>query len=217
MCLLGNSSSLVIADVGVEGGDKHEGLIHELGNALTVSLNTNNAVLVERIASISQKVDGVEDVADDQGLENIKLEVTTGTSDSHSDMVAHNLSADHGKSFALSRVDFTRHNGAARFVLRKGELSETASRTRSEEADIVSNLEKRSSNSVEGTMEEDKSVLSSKRFEFVRSGLKIETSFLGEVLSNLLGEANIGVEASSDGSTTLSDFMNIFKCHFDAL
>ena len=217
MCLLCNSSSLVIANIGVKSGDKHERLIHELGNALTVGLNTNNAILVERIASISQKVDGVQDIADDQGLENIELEVTTGASNSHSDLVAHNLSTDHGKSFALSRVDLARHDGAARLVLRKGELSETASRTRSEEANIISNLEKRSSNSVEGTVKKDKSVLSSKRFELVRCGLEFEASFLSEILSNLLGEPNIGVQASSDSSSTLSDFVDIFKSHFNAL
>jgi hypothetical protein len=36
--------------------------------------------------------------------------MTVGTSDGDGGVVAHDLSADHGKSFALSRVDFARHN-----------------------------------------------------------------------------------------------------------
>lgn len=60
-------------------------------------------------------------------------------------------------------------------------------------------------------MKVDKSVLGGQSFELVRSGHKVVASLLGEVLSDLLSETNIGVEASADGSATLCDLMDIDK------
>ena len=52
---LGDLGGLVVADVGVEGGDQHQGLVHQLADVLPVGLDTNHAVVCERHARISKQ------------------------------------------------------------------------------------------------------------------------------------------------------------------
>jgi len=47
VCLLGDSCSLVVTDIWVHGSHKHQALIKQLVNSLSVSDNANDTVLVE--------------------------------------------------------------------------------------------------------------------------------------------------------------------------
>jgi len=71
-----NLGSLVVTNVRVEGGDKHEGLVEDVVDLLTVSRHVCNAVKVKRLARISKQGNGVENITDDERLEDVKLKVT---------------------------------------------------------------------------------------------------------------------------------------------
>jgi uncharacterized membrane-anchored protein len=47
------STDLVVADVRVESSDQHETVLHEMGDALCVSLNANDAVVSEAPAAVA--------------------------------------------------------------------------------------------------------------------------------------------------------------------
>jgi hypothetical protein len=68
------------------------------------------------------------------------LELTTGTSHTHGGLIAHDLGSDHRGCFTLSRVNLPGHDTAAWFIFREAELAKSATRTRTEEANIVGNL-----------------------------------------------------------------------------
>lgn len=97
----------------------------------------------------------MEDVSDDQGLENIELEMSIASTDGHSHVVTHDLGAAHSEGLTLSRVDLSWHNRRAWLVLGKRDLTEATSWTRSEEPDIIGNFHERYRNSVEGSAEMD--------------------------------------------------------------
>ena len=67
---------------------------------------TYDAFISEGDRSISDEPDGPEDVRDNQGLEDVELEVAVGAANGDSDVIAHHLSGDHRDGFALSWVDF---------------------------------------------------------------------------------------------------------------
>jgi hypothetical protein len=123
---LGDVSSLVVADVGVEGGDQHERLVQDLLDLVSVGNHTFNTVQVEGLAGVAEESNAVQDVLDDQGLEDVQLEVTVAASDGHGSVVAHNLSADHGDGLALGGVDLAGHDGRTGLVLGEGKLTKTA-------------------------------------------------------------------------------------------
>lgn len=52
---LGNLGSLVVADVRIECRHQHQRLVHDLGNAICVSLDAVHAVCRERAAAIGWK------------------------------------------------------------------------------------------------------------------------------------------------------------------
>ena len=97
-------------------------------------------LLDEGVRGITDQSDGVEDVSDDHGSEDIQFEVTIRSTDSNSDVVTHNLAADHRNGFTLGWVDLTEHDRTAWFVFREEQFSETTSGARSQESDIVSDL-----------------------------------------------------------------------------
>lgn len=111
--VLGDPAGLVVADLAVEAGDQHERLAHELVDALTVGLDADNAVLLERAHAISEETDGVKEVLDQNGLEDVELEMTGSTGDGDGAVVAHDLGADHGEGLALGGVDLAGHDGRA--------------------------------------------------------------------------------------------------------
>ena len=83
----------------------------------------------------------MQDVFNDHGSEDVEFEMTIASTDSDSDVVTHNLAADHSEGFTLSGVNFTGHDGWAGFVFGEEEFTETTSGTRTEESDIVGDLQ----------------------------------------------------------------------------
>jgi hypothetical protein len=51
---LRNLRRLVIADVRIQRGNKHERILHVIGDALVVRFNPYGTMLIERIASVSK-------------------------------------------------------------------------------------------------------------------------------------------------------------------
>jgi len=79
MRLFGHLGRLVVADLGGEGGDQHEGaagIVFQLGG---ISLNSIHAELTEAAARISQELNGVKKVMNDDRLEDVELEVPLGS------------------------------------------------------------------------------------------------------------------------------------------
>lgn len=159
----------------------------------------------------------MEEIANHNGLEHIKLELTVHARDGGSNVVAHNLSANHGQRFTLGGVDLSRHDGRTGFVLRKAELSETATRTRSEVTDILSNLEQRCGKGVQGARCLGDGIMSSQDFKFVGSSLELGSGKLGDLSSNFHVEALECVQASPDSGTTLGEKTEVRKGVLNAL
>ena len=104
MCSLGNLSSSIVANMGVESSDKHEGLVEQPVDLLPVGHDAHYTVVSEGNTGVSQEADGAEDVGDHHRLEHIELKVAVGTTNSDSHMVAHHLSSHHGDGFTLGWI-----------------------------------------------------------------------------------------------------------------
>lgn len=52
-----NLRRLVIANVRIQRGNKHKGILHVIRDALTVRFNPCGAMLIERIASVGKQAD----------------------------------------------------------------------------------------------------------------------------------------------------------------
>lgn len=124
----------------IQGSDEHETLVHDLRNVVDVGLNANDTILRERRARIAQKSCGSQRIGNYHRLKDVEFKVSVAASDGGRYVVAHDLSRDHGDSFALSRIYFSGHDGTAGFVLRKGKFTEATSRTAAEESNVVGDL-----------------------------------------------------------------------------
>lgn len=97
MSIFSNFSSILVSDMWVQRSDKHQRLTHQSIDSSLVGLDSLDTILGETLATISDQSDGVENISGDHRSEDIQLEVTIRSSDSGSDVVPHNLTADHGK------------------------------------------------------------------------------------------------------------------------
>lgn len=182
-----------------------------------VGLETVHQVLLEALHAIRKNARAVQKVADHDGLEHVKLELTVHTTNGSSDVVTHNLGADHGKGLALSGVDLSRHDRGAGLVLGEDQLAQTATRSRTEVTDILGDLEERASKGVKGTRGLDDRIVSSENLELVGGGLEFGASHLGDLGGNGLIKALEGVQTSTDSSSTLSKIAEVGKRVLNAL
>ena len=159
----------------------------------------------------------MEKVADNQGLVNIQLELAVHATNSGSNVVAHDLGADHGQGFALRGVDLARHDGGARLVLGQNQLAKTTSGSAAEVSDILGNLGEGASQCVQAPGCLDNGVVRSKGLELVGGSLEFGTSHLGDFLGNSLGETFESVDAGAHSSASLCKQPQIRKRALDPL
>ena len=159
----------------------------------------------------------MKQVANDEGLVDVKLELAVHAADGASNVVAHDLSADHSQGLALGRVDLAGHDGAARLVLGQDELAEAATGAAAEVADVLGNLGERGRKGVKAAMGLHDSVVRSKSLELVGGSLKLSAGHLADLLSNALGEALEGVDTGADSSAALGEQAQVGKGALNAL
>jgi len=130
----------------------------------------------------------VDDVSNYHWSKDIQLKMSICTSNGDSYVVSDDLCAAHSKGLTLSWVDFTRHNRTARFIFRQKKFSQTTTRTRSQETDIVSNFHECASSSVKSTREFHESIIALESFEFVWCSCEFIASFNRYLFSDGLCE-----------------------------
>mmetsp|Transcript_57930 Transcript_57930/g.66119 ORF Transcript_57930/g.66119 Transcript_57930/m.66119 type:complete len:245 (-) Transcript_57930:715-1449(-) len=201
--------------MGVESSDKHERFVQQLVDIIFSGLNTLDTVLLEGSARITNQSNGVQDITHHQGFEDVEFEMSVGSTNRDSNMVSHNLSANHSQGFTLCGVDFAGHDGRSRFVFGQHQFAETTSRSRSQKSDIIANFHQRNSEGVQSSTELDQSIMSSQGFEFVGGGGELVTSFCGDGFGNGFSESDISVDTSSDSSSSLSQFRQFGQIGLD--
>lgn len=180
-------------------------------DSLAVGLETFNQVVLETDHGVGQDAGAVQKVADHHGLENVQLELAAHAANSGSDVVTHDLGADHSQSLTLGGVDFSRHDRGTGLVLGQDQLTQTATGTGTKVTDILSNLEERASQGVQGAGGLNDGVVGGQDLELVRGGDELGTSKLGDLGSDSLVEALESVQTGTDGSTTLSKLTEVRK------
>lgn len=178
----------VVSHSAVEAGNQHETLVKDLVDLLLVGLDSDNTVLGETPRSVSQQSDALEQVLDQDGLEDVELELTVRSGDRDGSVVPNNLGGDHGQGLALGRVDLSGHDGRTGLVLGQREFTKTASRSGSEVSDVVGDLHQGDGDRVHGTGSLDDGIVSGQslelRFHTVRKRFNPGRSRFRRILSN---------------------------------
>lgn len=186
-------------------------------NPLLIRLQALHQVQLEAHHRIRQDANAVQQIANHQRLEHVEFELAAHATDGSSDMVAHDLSADHGQGFTLRRVDLARHDGGTRLVLRQDQFAETAARAGAEVSDILRDLEQRTRERVKGAGSLDDGVVRGQNLELVRRGLEFRAGQLGNFLSDAFRKALEGVQARADGGTALREETEVRQAGLDTL
>lgn len=136
-------------------------------DARLISLQTLNKVGVEAVHAIGENAHAVEQVGDHDRLENVEFKLAVHTTDGGSDVVTHDLGADHSEGLALGGVDLARHNRRSRLILGEAELTKTAAGAGAEVADVLGDLEQRAGQGVQRSGSLDDGVVGSENFKLV--------------------------------------------------
>ena len=110
MCVLGDLGGVVVADVRVECRDEHERVVQVLVNARAVKLYPFDAEFDEAAAGVLQQPDGVEQVVNHHGVEDVQLEVPLRACEAYRRVVTQDLHGDHRQRLRLRGVDLARHD-----------------------------------------------------------------------------------------------------------
>ena len=181
MRCISDLSGLVVADVRIQRRHEHQGLIEQLLDAGVVRLDTRDAVDVEGDGCIPEQLGALEEVGRHDGLKNVELEVALHACHRDRRVIPYDLGADHRHSLSLRGVDLTGHDGGAGLIGRDDDLTDTATRARGEEADIVGDLVKRDSHLLQGAVGLYDRVVGSQCLELVLSRHEGQAREVGDV------------------------------------
>src|SRR2546421_7627819 len=175
----GDLGGVVVADVWVERGDEHERAVQVLVNARAVEFYPADAEFDEAAAGVLEQADGVEQVVNHHGVEDVQLEVALRTGEAYRRVGTQDLHGDHRQGLRLRRVDLARHDRGARLVLRQNQFAYPGARPRREPAHVVRDLHERAGEGLEGAAGEDYLVVGRQSRELVRVRLEGEARQLG--------------------------------------
>ena len=109
MRIFSNSSSLIISNIRIECCNKHKTLIQQLLNLNRIRLYPDHTIQPETITSITQQLNTVQYIPNNQRLKHIQLKMPIASSNSHSSLIPHHLSTHHCHCLTLGRVHFPWH------------------------------------------------------------------------------------------------------------
>ena len=96
--------------------------------------------------------------------------MAAGASNGHRCLVPHHLRCHHGNGFTLGGVNLARHDAASRLVLWQTQFTQSTTRARTKEADIIGNLHEGASKNIESPVSLNKSIMGSQRFKLRQIG-----------------------------------------------
>ncbi len=109
----------------------------------------------------------------------------------------------------MGRVDLARHDRGARLVLRQDQFAKTRARTRSQQANVVGDLEQAGCHRIDRTMHHDIGIVRSQRLEFVGGAGERQLGDFGGMFCEQFGEARLGIEPGPDRGAALRQRIQI--------
>mmetsp|Transcript_24401 Transcript_24401/g.37641 ORF Transcript_24401/g.37641 Transcript_24401/m.37641 type:complete len:393 (+) Transcript_24401:319-1497(+) len=198
--------------------------MQQLINFVLICNDPIHAIFREAIGSIANQAHGIEQVGSHYWFKHVQFKMSLSTSNSDRYVVTHYLGAYHSHGFTLSRIDLSRHDTRARFILRQRDLTKTTPGTTAEQTNIISNLIETCGSNIQCTTHFNNTIMRRQSFKFIRSCNEWQRSFICDNLCNIdiisLLRIQTGSNCSSAKSKTVQTrqgCFNTFYCVFDLL
>lgn len=202
MGILGNLGRIVVANMRIESCHKHERLMEQFVDSLTIGLDSNDAVTGEGLTGITNESHGLEDITNNHWFKDVQFEMAVAPTDTHGHLVPHHLSSDHCECLTLRGVDLPWHDAAPRLILWQDQLPQPTPWPRAQEPDVVGNLHETNGRHVQRSVHLHHGVFSSQCLKLVGCGDKWQLCQFGQLGTDFLVESLAGVESSPDGSSS---------------
>src|SRR5258708_2005481 len=215
MGFLGDLGGLVVADLRIQGGDEHEGVLKVFADIGLDGFDAAGATVVKADAAIADQAGAVQEIIDHYGFEDVEFEVAGGAADIDGYVIAQDLCYDHGQGLALGRVHLARHDGGARFVVGDEYFADAAAGTGREHADIVGDLHEADGYGLQSAMGFNDGVMGGQGFEFIFRCHEGQTGEGGDLLRYILRIAGRSIDAGAYGRSAQGQFGQVGKGIFD--
>ena len=215
MRLFCDSSSIVIANLGIQSGNQHQGIVEVLLDARIVGLYSNGTVVVEAHASIANESGRGQKVENHHRLEDIQLKMAVHAAYIDRYIVTDDLGHCHGKGFGLSGIDFSRHDGRTGFVRRDDDFANARAGAGGEHADVIANFHQRTGNGFEGTVRFYYAVVGCEGLKFIGCRHKRQPAQFGNFLGDSLRITSGGIQTCPYRSTSQSQLRQMRHGIFD--
>ena len=187
-----------VADVGIESGHQHQGVVEMFLDTLVVRLDSRGAAQRKRIAAVSQEFGGNQHIVKDHRFVHVQLKVTLRACERDSVVISEDLDGDHGQGLTLRRIDFSRHDGGSGFVLVDAQFADARAWAARVPANIVSDLHEGPSQGTQRAAEAHHCVVSGENRELVGSGYERLSCLFGDSSGCGFAKACVRVESGTD-------------------
>ena len=139
---LGQMAGFGVADDGAEGGDDADRMLYEFAAMLFVCCNSLDAVDAQRVHALGERMEGLEQLVEDDRLKGVKLELSAFRRHGDGCVISDDVESDLVHDLGNDGVDLARHDGGAVLARGQVDLAKARSGAGGHEAQIVGNLGK---------------------------------------------------------------------------
>ena len=201
---LRHPGGILIADVGIQRRDQHEGIVEVAAHLLPVGTDAHHAVIMESLHALCQEPGGLEEIVDQHRHIDVQLEIALAGGDADGHIIAHDLGRHHGDRLALGGIDLAGHDGGAGLILGDGDLAKADPGAGCQPADIVGDLHQIRGQGLQRSVGEDQLILGGQGMELIGSGDEGLSGQLRDSLCHAGIEARGGIEARTHGCAAQS-------------
>ena len=190
--------------------------MHVLRNLFAVRLDAHHAVLGKGVARVAQQSHRVKEIVDDHRLEDVELKVALRPREGNRRVVANHLHAHHRHRLTLGGVHLAGHDRRAGFVLWQDQFVQPAPWTRSQPANVVSDLHQRAGQGLQRSAGHHQGIVRGKCLKFVGCRHKGQVRHCRNLGRHTLAKFRMGVEPRPHSRAADGQFIDMGKRHTQA-
>ena len=200
---LGDLGGIVISDPGRQRRHQHQRTVQAGLDIVQPRLNPHHAIVGEADCGIGHQTHALQKIIGHHRIIDVQLEMALAVGKGERRIVAEDLHADLGHGFALGGIDLARHDGGAGLIFRQRQFPKAGTRPRTQQSNIVGDLEQAGCHRVDGAMAEHHGVMGRQGLELVGRGGERHAGNGGNARGHHLVETDGSIEAGADGGAAL--------------
>src|SRR5699024_10536568 len=196
--LLGDEVTIVVADKWVEVGNNTDGIDHVVATHISISSNTNDALLAQGIHGVAHHTNRLEQSLADDWFHDVELQLACFSRHGYGLVIAEDLETHLVDNLRDNWVDLTWHDRRTSLAWWKVDLTQSSAWTRSQKTQVVADLGQLHGGALDRRVQQHVGATVGGSFDQIACSLDFQISNFAQRSNNLVAVTGRGVNTGTD-------------------